>query len=44
MDHPGKIIVNMNIDPPIAIEFSNAEVPGLYNLNLLNLKFHRPGA
>jgi hypothetical protein len=27
MDHAGKIIVNNNIDPPIAIEPFNAEIP-----------------
>ena len=36
MDHAGKIIVNKNINPPIAIEPFNAELPGLYNLKLLN--------
>lgn len=36
MDHKGKIIVKKNIYPPIAIEPFNAEVPGLYDLKLLN--------
>ncbi len=36
MDHAGKIIVNKSINPPIAIEPFNAEIPGLYNLKLLN--------
>lgn len=36
MDHAGKILVDKNINPPIAIEPFNAEIPGLYNLNLLN--------
>ena len=36
MDNTGKIIVNKHIDPPIAIEPFNAEVPGLYNLKVIN--------
>jgi hypothetical protein len=36
MDHTGKIIVDKNLNPPIIIEPFNAEVPGLYNLTLLN--------
>jgi hypothetical protein len=36
MDHAGKIIVNKNIDSPVAIEPFNAEIPGLYTLKLLN--------
>ena len=35
-DHTGKIIVDKNLHPPITIEPFNAEVPGLYNLTLLN--------
>jgi hypothetical protein len=35
-DHTGKIIVDKNLNPPITIEPFNAEVPGLYNLTLLN--------
>jgi hypothetical protein len=36
MDHTGKIIVDKNLHPPITIETFDAEVPGLYNLTLLN--------
>jgi hypothetical protein len=36
MDPAGKTIVNKNINPPIAIEPFNAEIPGLYSLKLLN--------
>jgi hypothetical protein len=37
MDHTGKVIVdNKNLHPPITIETFDAEVPGLYNLTLLN--------
>jgi hypothetical protein len=35
-DRAGKIIVDKNIDPPIIIESFNADVPGLYDLTLLN--------
>jgi hypothetical protein len=37
MDHTSKIIVDKNLHPPITIETFDAEVPGLYNLTLLNL-------
>src|SRR5215213_7397894 len=36
MDHTGKIIVDKNLNPPITIEPFDAEVPGLYNMTLLN--------
>jgi hypothetical protein len=36
MDPVDKIIVNKNINPPIAIEPFSVELPGRYNLKLLN--------
>ncbi len=36
MDPADKIIVNKNINPPIAIEPFSVELPGRYNLKLLN--------
>lgn len=36
MDHTGRIIVDKNLNSPITIEPFDAEVPGLYNMTLLN--------
>ncbi len=36
MDPAGETILNKNINPPIAIEPFIADIPGLYNLRLLN--------
>ena len=35
-DHVGKIVVDKKVNPPTIVEPFNTEVPGVYNLTLLN--------